>query len=71
MVFLVFHKNEAKTNEGLTLPEINTDKQNSGHAPYFHFLCERPIPQMIAAGKGRRGKTRSEYLFGNRVMARY
>jgi len=29
------------------------------------------MPQMIAAGKGRRGKNRSEYLLGNRVMARY
>jgi len=29
------------------------------------------MPQMITAGKGRRGKNRSEYLFGNRVRARY
>jgi len=63
--------NEAKMSEGLTLPEINTDKQDSGHAPYFHFLCERPMPQMITAGKGRRGKNRSEYLCGNGVMARH
>jgi len=29
------------------------------------------MPQMIATGKGRRGKNRPEYLLGNRVMARY
>jgi len=29
------------------------------------------MPRMIAAGKGERGRNRSEYLFGNRVMARY
>jgi hypothetical protein len=27
------------------------------------------MPQMITAGKGRRGKNRFEYLFGNGVMA--
>jgi len=36
--------NEVKTSEGLTLPEINTDKQDSGHAPYFHFECPRLMP---------------------------
>jgi len=29
------------------------------------------MPQMIAAGEGRKGKNRSEYLLGIRVMARY
>ena len=53
--------NEAKTSEGLTLPEINTHYQDSGHAPDFHFSYEWPMPRMIAAGKGERGRNRSEY----------
>jgi len=53
--------NEAKTSEGLTLPEINTYYQDSGHAPKFHFSYERPMPRMIATGKGERGRNRSEY----------
>jgi len=53
--------NEAKTSEGLTLAEINTHYQDSGHAPNFHFSYERPMPRMIAAGKEERGRNRSEY----------
>jgi len=53
--------NEAKTSEGLTLPEINTHYQDSGHAPNFHFSYERPMPWMTAAGKGERGRNWSEY----------
>jgi hypothetical protein len=55
--------NEAKTSEGLTLPEINTHYQDSGYAPNFYFSYERPMARMIAAGKGERGRNRSEYPF--------
>jgi hypothetical protein len=53
--------NEAKTSEGLALPEINTHYQDSGHAPNFHLSCERPMARMIAVGKGERGRNRSDY----------
>ena len=43
--------NEAKTSEGLTLLEMNTHYQDSGHAPNFHFSYERPMPRLIAVGK--------------------
>jgi hypothetical protein len=29
------------------------------------------MPRMIAAGKGERDTNQSEYLLGNKVMARY
>ena len=71
---LLGHTTRTDENERRThFPKIITHKQNSGHAPLLPLIMSTTYApdDNRREGKGRRGKNRSEYLFGNRVMARY